>query len=140
MVKQKRSKLAEVVAAGRELVALLDGPWRCCWYWADELAAVQRTAMRHAPDHPAATLAHYRPTGERVVHPTEADVTGTGWRYRPGSLTPAVPEPRRPAERLAQMSKVSQVSQVSKVPDHQGKAPSSVAGVAGSPGLFEVRS
>ncbi len=81
-------------AARRELAALADGRWAPAWYWRDELEAMQASARNMHRCGGAAQLdpiAHYRPTGQWVDHPTEQDVRGRAWRYQP----PVVPEPRK---------------------------------------------
>lgn len=72
-------------AAGRELAALIDGPWRLRWYWRDQLEAMQTATrvMGHADHEPAAQLRHYRPTERWVTHPHEDDVPGRAWTYQP---------------------------------------------------------
>lgn len=79
----KRSRIAQQVAGGRDLVVLVDGPWRHRWYWADDLAAMQHTAARYPLDRPAGQLRGYIPTTHRVPHPTDPELTGTAYRYAP---------------------------------------------------------
>jgi hypothetical protein len=79
----RRVRLAEQsTSSGRELVALADGPWRGRWYWADELAAIQETARRYPPEHPAGQLQNYRRSTGRVRHPEELDLTATAYHYQ----------------------------------------------------------
>lgn len=56
-----RSRLAEQVGAGRELVVLADGPWRARWYWADELGGSRKPpAASHPKTHPGSCRATNR--------------------------------------------------------------------------------
>jgi hypothetical protein len=71
-------------AAHRELAALTDGPWSPCWYWRDELEAMQAAARYMHTRGGTAHLgnqAHYRPTNRWVDHPTEE--AGRAWTYQP---------------------------------------------------------
>lgn len=79
-----RGSLAQQ-ATGRELAVLADGPWAPRWYWGDDLEAMQQASRRtgHPDSHPAAVLRNYRPTGRWIDHPTEPDVRGRAWTYRP---------------------------------------------------------
>lgn len=76
------SRLAGQVVAGRELAALVDGPWSPRWYWRSDLEAMQHAGRRHPDGHPAAELRRYAPTDRFCDHPGEPDVTGRVWRYR----------------------------------------------------------
>jgi hypothetical protein len=78
----RRSRLAEQVESGRELVVLTDGPWRGRWYWADDLAAGQDAARRYPPEDAAGQLQSYHPSTDRVRHPDEPDITGTAYLYQ----------------------------------------------------------
>jgi hypothetical protein len=81
--RSRRSRLAEQVGAGPELVVLTDGPWRGRWYWADELAAIQEAARRYPPEDAAGQLQSYRLSTDRVSHPDEPEITGTAHCYQP---------------------------------------------------------
>lgn len=81
------SPLARAVAAGRELAALVNGPFRLRWYWRDELEQMQSASRRYADAHPAARLRRYRPTDEQCPQPIEPDVTGRAWRYAAPATT-----------------------------------------------------
>lgn len=76
-----RSRMAEQVAAGRELVVLADGPWAHRWCWADELSDMQRAARRYPPVHPSGELRNYHRTTQQIPHPDEPELTGTAYRY-----------------------------------------------------------
>ncbi|OLL89549.1 MULTISPECIES: hypothetical protein [unclassified Pseudonocardia] len=108
----KRLGLAEEMAGGRELVALVGGPWAGRWWWADQLAEAQRAAGRYPIEHPAGRLAGYHPAGgpteHRVKHPDlrEAEDGVSGWvfTWQPGAcsewaqtLAPAAAPAARPA-------------------------------------------
>ncbi len=77
-------------AAGRELAALVDGPWAPRWYWRTDLEAQQAAARYVHARGGTAVLgekAHYRPTEQWIGHPTEPDVRGRAWTYEPDGST-----------------------------------------------------
>ncbi|MPZ64545.1 MAG: hypothetical protein GEU83_03170 [Pseudonocardiaceae bacterium] len=81
----RAANLAEQ-ATGRELAALVDGPWAPCWYWRDDLEAQQAAARDLHHRGGTAVLgdkAHYAPTERWVDHPSEPDVRGRAWTYQP---------------------------------------------------------
>lgn len=73
---------------GRELAALVDGPWARCWYWRTDLEA-QQAASRdvHARGGTAqlGDRAHYRPTDTWITSPDDA-TRGRAWTYQPPTL------------------------------------------------------
>lgn len=80
-----RDSLAQQ-ATGRELAVLADGPWAPCWYWRDELEAMQTAARdvhRRGGTAVLGDKAHYRPTQQWIDHPTEQGVRGRAWTYQP---------------------------------------------------------
>jgi hypothetical protein len=83
----KRPTLAEQVAAGAELVVLADGPWSGRWYWAQDLAAMQRAARRYRPTHDAGQLQSYQRTTDQRPHPADSKVAGAIYRYRPPTMS-----------------------------------------------------
>ena len=107
----------ETVRSGRELAALVDGPWAPRWYWRDELEAIQEASRRagHPEDHPSAALRAYRPTGERVPHPHHPDHDGRAWRHHPPEPGPDVAEPAA-ATRVAQAHRAVQAATTLQIP------------------------
>jgi YspA, cpYpsA-related SLOG family len=93
--RRRRATLAEQVGAGRELVVLVDGPWRGRWYWATEFAEIQDYARRYPPEDAAGQLQSYQPSTDQVVHADEPDASGTAYHYLP------------PAEAAAETESVS---------------------------------
>lgn len=77
-----RRSLAAEVAAGRELAALVDGPFSSRWYWRADLEAMQAASRRHPDGHPAARMRCYHPTDTHRAHPVEGDASGREWRYQ----------------------------------------------------------
>lgn len=106
---------AETVRSGRELAALVDGPWAPRWYWRDELEAMQAASRRagHPEGHPSAALRAYRPTGERVPHPHHPDHDGRAWRHHPPE--PDAIEPAA-AARVAQAHRAVQITTAPQIP------------------------
>jgi hypothetical protein len=88
----RRPSLAEQVAADRELIVLVAGPWARRWYWADDLAGMQQAARRYPPWKPAGELQNYQRTERTVGHPGDPEVSGVAYRFR--EQAPAVPTPR----------------------------------------------
>lgn len=74
---------------GRELAALIGGPYSQCWYWRDELEAQQRTAREAVEQRSAQAAAgwksRYEPTEEWMDNPDPdpklRGVRGRVWRW-----------------------------------------------------------
>ena len=99
----RRPTLAEQVATGAELVVLADGPWAGRWYWAEDLAAMQRAARRYRPTDAAGQLQNYQRGTDHAPHPSDPKVTGLIYRYRPPTPVTTshnvIPTPRREEHR-----------------------------------------
>jgi hypothetical protein len=95
----RRPSLAEQVAAGRELIVLVDGPWARRWYWTDDFADMQQAARRYPPQKPAGELQNYQRTEHTVGHPGDHQVSGIAYRFReptPASVTSPRMAPAQP--------------------------------------------
>ena len=80
----RRETLAEQVARRGELAALVDGPWRGCWYWRRELEAQIRAAREiHAlgGTYELSSKCGYAPGSGWVPHPIEDKVRGRAWHW-----------------------------------------------------------
>lgn len=67
----------------RALVVLGDGPWPGRTYWADQFAAMQRSAARYPVTHPSGELAGYVRTQRTEPSTYNVDQSADVWVFRP---------------------------------------------------------
>ncbi len=74
----------------RQLVVLADGPWARCWYWRDDLEAMQQASRNvgYSDTHPAAVLRPYQPTDQHQAHPHNEGRSGRVYRFGPAQEVP----------------------------------------------------